>query len=341
MEVTAIRALGLFSGGLDGLLAAVTLVRQGIDVQLVWFRTGFGRRVYSAFVEQIVERGGISAGPVELPAPRMVDVAERYLDEVVTKPRHGYGSGMNPCLDCRVFMLREAQRVADGCGVDLLFTGDVVGQRTMDQRRESLARIDREAGVERRVLRPLCARLMEPTLPEQDGRVHRERLGRVNGRTRRVQLQWARRLGLTGFPTASGGCCRLADRAYARRLRDHLAHGRSVGPDPHALDLLDVGRHFRISWQVKLVLGRNEAEAGRLAADTGHGWTCQAHGVGPFALVVGEPGPADFEAIASIVARYTRGTTGEARQIEFRRGAEARRVDASPATEDQLRRWRL
>lgn len=327
-----IRALGLLSGGLDSLLAARILAGEGVTVRGLYLRTGFGRTTYEASVDRIVREHPDRA--------EVRDVSERYLKQVVLRPRHGYGSGMNPCLDCRAFMLGEADRLARERGIGLLFTGEVIGQRAFDQSRAALERTERQAGVSGRLLRPLCAGLMPPTELERSGVLDRRKAMRLHGRSRRAQLDLAGRLGITDFPTPSGGCCRLADRGFARRLRDHLAH-RS-GADPAEIALLRRGRHFRLDWQLKVILGRDRTESAWLAERAAGRATCQvASGKGSFALVDGHLTEPRIPDVGSLAARYSAESGRSRVAVILTRNGGRQCIEASPASAEQLERWRI
>jgi hypothetical protein len=330
-----VRALGLFSGGLDSQLAAALLEAQGVEVRRLHFVTGFGSRPRQEAVRRLGEEGGQAA-------PWLVDVVEDYFDTVVREPRHGYGAAMNPCLDCRIFMLRRAAQIAAGEGCGVLFTGEVLGQRSMDQSRSALFRGEREAGCEGRVLRPLCARLMPETEAERSGKVSRELLGTLHGSSRRGQSALAAKLGISGCPTPSGNCCRLAEPDFALRLRDLMSHREERRPDPLALELLGRGRHFRINWSLKAVVGRDEEESRWLAGRGSGRWTCQAaDGHGALVLLEGEPDEEGSAAAASLAARYSRGRSGERVQVALWRKGERRELVVAPAPEAALRRWRI
>jgi tRNA-specific 2-thiouridylase len=323
-----LRALGLISGGLDSRVAAAMLVRLGMRVETVHFKTGFGREAYESSI----------AGS----ADHVLDIAEEYFEKVLLKPRFGYGSAMNPCIDCRIFMLRRASTLARERNIDLLFTGEVVGQRSMGQSRAALERIEREAGVEGRLLRPLCAALMPPTAAERQGLVDRTALGRIHGSSRKRQFALARQLGLESYPTPAAGCCRLADRAFAGRLRDELAH-RSSGIFPQEeLALLERGRHFRLSWDLKVVLGRDLEESNWLAERTKGHWSMQvADGRGSFGILVGAGNDRSRRAAAGLLARYSRQRADRLVEVLLRLEGQEVRLEVPPATAEQVESWRI
>jgi len=211
---------------------------------------------------------------------------------------------MNPCIDCRILMLREAKALMEMIGGDFVVTGEVLGQRPMSQRRDTLNIIDREAGLKGHVLRPLSAKLLNETFPERRGLVKRAMLHNFSGRSRKPQMALARELGLTDYPAPAGGCL-LTEPNYSHRLRELLAHD----PDPSLKDLylLRVGRHFRLSGGCKVIVGRNEKENGLIAScEDGQGFLMWVEGVGsPVVLLTGS-GSEGFVAIAaSLCARYS------------------------------------
>ncbi len=323
------KALGLFGGGLDSLLACRWMKRQAVEIECVHFRTGFIKGA----------RGRLAA---RWPGVATIDVAGDYLREVVLDPKYGFGSGMNPCIDCRIFMLRRAERIARSRGIELLFTGEVVGQRAMDQSRHALETVEREAAVEGRVLRPLSAALLPATRAEREGRlVLTERL-RLHGRPRRAQLGLARELGLTELPTPSGRCCRLADPAFARRLRDLVSHSAASGPSDQQVELLDRGRHFRIAWNLKLIVGRTEEECRWLQQRAGESWWCQVSDRrGALGLLDGSPREGQFAIVAAVLARYSGHRSEEIVDVEICRGNRRRLLRCAAVRDADLARWRI
>ncbi len=316
------KALALLSGGLDGRLAARLVAEQGVETEAVHFETAFLR---SGRTEAARETPDLDVA--------VVDVAREHFEGVVVRPRHGYGTAMNPCIDCRVFMLRKAASLARERGADLVVTGEVLGQSRMSQRRESLERIEMESGLAGRLLRPLSAAHLPPTQAEADGRIDRSRLGDVRGRSRSAQLTLARRLGIHQWPAPGSGCCLLADLGFSRRLRDLLAHGGPSYPGAEALLRLRLGRHFRLSHGLKAVVARNDEESRRLAGLAAGLWTCRSDGGGALAVVEAEPDDAGLARAAALAARYGAGRDLARCGVVCRRGAEERRVEVGPEPE--------
>lgn len=342
-----LRAVGLISGGLDSTLAAALLKELGVEVLGLNFSTGFCKVDHRRAINDpredperlrnpALRAGAVVGFPVEV-----VDVAEAYL-EVVKNPRFGYGANVNPCIDCRIFMLHKARSVMEETGADLVFTGEVLGQRSMSQYRRALRLIEKQTGLEGRLLRPLSAHYLPPTIPEQEGRLDRARLLAVQGRSRKPQMDLARRLGVSDYQQPSGGCCYLADPNFARRFRDLVAHAASsIGPEDTTL--LKVGRHFRLAPEVKLITGRNEGENAFLARFTAGRWTfAPPDGAGSLGLCVGEPDASHRTLAAAIAARYSQHRDrGEVEILVSQDGATRQRLVVAPADDGTLARYRL
>src|SRR5512142_2057338 len=262
------KAIGLISGGLDSTLAVALVRRQGIEVKAVNFYTGL------CITETQRRKGGRADGTIPqnetLRAAADLEVDVEYVDisgkayfDMLVHPRWGYGANANPCVDCRVFM-RRAKELLDAEQADFVFTGEVLGQRPKSQRRDTLRIIERESGLEGRLLRPLSAKLLPPTVPEQEGLVDRARLLDIRGRSRKRQMELARELGVVDYPQPAGGCCYLTDEAFARKFFDvldaHEAAGGERAIDKDDVILLSTGRHLRLSPRAKLVVARTEIE---------------------------------------------------------------------------------
>lgn len=242
------KALGLLSGGLDSTLAVKMILERGIEVEAINFVTPFC----------LCRKGGCGAAEAakafHIPL-KMVRAGTDYL-RLVRKPRFGYGKNMNPCVDCRIFMLKKAKHYAKGIGAKFIFTGDVLGQRPMSQHRGALALIERESGLEGKILRPLSAKLLPITEAEEKGFVEKKVLGGISGRSRKQQIDMAKAFNIVNYPCSAGGCL-LTDREFAKKLRDLFQHQKRVTVKD--VELLKVGRHFR-SGDNKIVIGRNQSE---------------------------------------------------------------------------------
>lgn len=241
-----VKAVGLISGGLDSTLAAKVIKDLGVEVHGVYFAMPWGCCDKTMAIEA-AQRIGIRFIVLQLD--------ERYL-EIVRKPKFGYGSAMNPCVDCRIHMFSRAAQYMNHIGADFVFTGEVLGQRPMSQMRNSMRAIEKHTGLQGRLLRPLSAQFMEPTIPEQEGLIDREHLLNFSGRSRKPQLQLARDLDITEYNQPAGGCL-LTDKQFARRMRDTLDHGYRNFRETIALQW---GRHFRLSKDFKAIVGRDKDE---------------------------------------------------------------------------------
>ncbi len=244
-ENKTIRALGLCSGGLDSILSALVLREQGIVVHWIAFETPF---FSSTKAKKASERTGI---------PLMVrNITPLYM-EMMRSPSVKYGKNMNPCMDCHTLMFRLAGEIMTEQGFDFLFSGEVLGQRPMSQTRTSLRYVEKHSGYDGTIVRPLCAKNLPPTIPEQEGLVDRARLLDLSGRSRKPQLRLAEKFGVTDFPAPAGGCL-LTDKIFSRRLEDLFDH-QATYPEKD-LDLLRFGRHMRLDSKTKIVVGRTQQD---------------------------------------------------------------------------------
>jgi tRNA-uridine 2-sulfurtransferase len=240
-----VTAIALFSGGLDSSLAFKLIEEQGIQVWGITFETPFfgpDKAVAAA------KRIGLSL--------TVLNITEEHL-RMLHAPRYGYGKNLNPCIDCHALMLKIAGQRMQEMGADFLFTGEVLGQRPMSQGRQSLAIVAKRAGYKDRILRPLSARLLPETAPEREGKVDRSRLLGIQGRGRKQQMEMAVRYGIHSYPAPAGGCL-LTDPIFTKRLRDLF--DRHPDHTLRDIELLKVGRHFRLNETTKAVVGRNQAD---------------------------------------------------------------------------------
>jgi tRNA U34 2-thiouridine synthase MnmA/TrmU len=240
------KAVGLLSGGLDSTLAAQVIKDLGFDIHAIYFAMPWGC-CDKGHAQRAADRLGIKLIVLQLD--------ERYL-EIVRNPKYGYGTALNPCVDCRIHMFSRAAQYMKAIGAEFVFTGEVLGQRPMSQKQKSMRWIEESSGLKGRLLRPLSAHYMEPTEPEQQGIVNRARLLGLNGRSRKEQIRLAEAWGITEYPAPAGGCL-LTDQTFARRMKDTLTHGYRDFRETIALKW---GRHFRLSPEFKAVLGRDEEE---------------------------------------------------------------------------------
>ncbi len=315
------KAVALLSGGLDSTLAIIAMLRQGIDITAVTFLTHFGC--------DISDSSSCSRNPFPAAGRFGFEVKLSHLSDkfiaIVKNPRYGYGKNMNPCVDCRILMLREAGELMGMIGADFIITGEVLGQRPMSQKRHTLRMIDKEAGLKGCVLRPLSARLMDVTIPEEKGLVKRDMLYDFSGRSRKPQIALAREFGLTDYPAPAGGCL-LTEPNYAYRLKELLRHN----PDPsfRDLNLLRVGRHFRFSITCKAIVGRDEKENDVIEALSGaEDYLLRVEDVGsPVVLLSGEGSDGFITLAASLCARYSAAKHLSEVEVAVRKGGDALHV---------------
>ena len=338
------KAVALISGGLDSMLAARTILDQGVRVEGINFFTGFCVEGHTHAIRR--RANGRGANPrnnalwvAEQLGIRLhlIDVVEEY-KRIVLNPKHGYGANLNPCLDCKTFMVGRARAWMEEHGFDFIVTGEVIGQRPKSQRRETMPVVARESGADDRLLRPLCAKRLPPTRPEREGWVDRERLHDFTGRSRKPQMALAAAFGIEDYAQPAGGCCFLTDRQYSTKLADLWA---SRGKRDYELDdvmLLKVGRHLRPRPHFKLIVGREAGENNFLQGYCGqfvHLRTVSHPG--PLALVDGEPDDADLELAARLTARFSQGRGAERVEVEVGGGGRPpRRLRVAPIPPDAV-----
>ncbi|KAF0217138.1 MAG: thiamine biosynthesis protein ThiI-related adenine nucleotide alpha hydrolase superfamily [Geobacteraceae bacterium] len=299
------KALALLSGGLDSTLAVKVMLDQGIAVEALNFT--------SPFCTCTGKNAGCKSEAVrvaqEFNIPiKVMNKGVDYL-EVVRKPKHGRGKGMNPCIDCRIFLLRKAKEYMAESGADFVITGEVLGQRPMSQRRDTLRVIERESGLAGLLLRPLSAKHFEPTIPEKEGWVDREKLLAIQGRSRREQMELAEELDVKNYPCPAGGCL-LTELSFVSKVRDVFDHADAL--NLRDFRLLKVGRHFRTGPGTKVLIGRNEAENEVLesAVQPGEAALRWLEGSSPLGVVMGKMDDSLLESAAKIVLRYTKAEAG-------------------------------
>ena len=293
-------AIALFSGGLDSALAILLMLRQNIEVTALTFMTHFGC--------DLGDRSSCGSNPYPAAEKfgfdvKLMHLGQKFID-IVENPKHGRGAHMNVCVDCRILMLSEAKAFMEMTNADFIITGEVLGQRPFSQVRDKIHLTEREAGVRGKLLRPLSAKLLPPTEPELNGMVDREQLEAINGRSRKRQLELAREFGLEDYPSPAGGCL-LTDEGYSNRLRDLIAHTDRLSFDD--LNLLKVGRHFRLDSGTKVIVGRN-ADENQLIRGYSRDYhvMLEAPDVGsPITLLIGDASDDNLRRAAIITARYT------------------------------------
>ncbi len=308
--MTRVKAIGLLSGGLDSILATEMILKQGIDV------TAFNVR--SPFC--LCKKDGCAAvdAAKQLKVPlKMVAAGNDYL-RMLRNPKHGYGRNMNPCIDCRIFLFKRAKKYAKEIGAEIIFTGEVLDERPMSQHYPAMKLIEKEAGLEGKVLRPLSARLLPETDVEKKGLVDRSKLLDIQGRSRKPQFKLAEEFNIKDFPCPAGGCL-LTYEEYAKKIRDLFKYKKQVSMADIAL--LRIGRHFRIG-KNKFVVGRQEAENKLLVArKTKNEYYFELPDiVGPITILQGPKTKKAIETAAKLTAFYSDAKTGEVK-VNFGREA--------------------
>jgi len=248
---------------------------------------------------------------------KVFNVSEEYLN-VVKHPKHGYGSNMNPCIDCRIFMLKKAKAYMEMVSASFIVTGEVLGQRPMSQRRDAMRLIEKEAGLEGFILRPLSAKFLPVTIPEKEAWVDREKLLSIQGRSRKPQIRLADHFGIRDYPCPAGGCL-LTDPGFARRMKDLIQYDPNFSlNDVH---LLKIGRHFRFSPILKLVVGRNEEENQKIQTFSREGDILLKipHYPGPLSLLRGDVNERELERAAAIAAHYSKGKGSDKVEVIYKK----------------------
>ncbi len=341
------KAVALISGGLDSLLAAKVIQEQGIYVEGINFFTGFCVEGHTHAIRKkdtakpkrnnalwVAEQLGIKL--------HIIDIIEEY-KSVVINPKHGYGANLNPCLDCKVFMVKKAKQWMQENGFDFIITGEVIGQRPKSQRKWAMPVIAAESGAEDLLLRPLCAKNLGQTKPEAEGWVNREALYDFSGRSRNPQMTLAEQFGFSDYAQPAGGCCFLTDKSYSSKLTDLW---QAQGRKDYELDdimLLKVGRHLRPKPHFKMIIAREEGENrflnGYKKAFT-HMTTSSHHG--PLVLIDGELSEEDINLAAKITARYSQGRNDQQVTIHIKGPSFEKELNVKPfSTTEILKEWHV
>ncbi len=318
------KAIGLLSGGLDSRLAVKMLQEQGIEVIALNFVTPFCNCTSKNSCKTEARKASEEFG-IEL---RVIPLFEEFM-EAVKYPKYGHGSGMNPCLDCRVLMFKMAKEYMEEIGASFVVTGEVLGERPMSQRLDAIQTIERDSGLAGLIVRPLSAKLFEPTIPEQKGWIDRDKMLDISGRSRKPQIQLAKDLNLQDYPCPAGGCL-LTDKHFADKLRGLLA--KRENPDKNDVMLLKVGRHFEGPSGSQIVIGRNQAENDRIVqlckADD---WLLAASEcLGPTGVIRGPRiDDADRELAAKLIAGYGKGKDASLVGVTCRHSGDATEIIVS------------
>ncbi len=289
-------AIGMISGGLDSALATRIIKDLGIEVYGIHFVLPWGCSDEPRAVQ--------IADQLNVPL-RIVQLDEKFL-AILKNPRHGTGAAMNPCVDCRIYNLSQAKQYMLEIGADFIFTGEILGQRPMSQLRQSLGLVERRSGLQGRLLRPLCAKLLDPTIPEQEGKIDREKLFSFSGRSRSDLRKLAKHYGITNYIPTGGGCL-LTDKNFTKRLKDSFQYGYR---DLQEIIALKWGRHFRLSPNHKIIVGRDDAENQKIIKNAHLDdlvFVLSNDRPGPVAVLKGrDPSSETINIAASLVKRFSK-----------------------------------
>ena len=332
------KAIALVSGGLDSTLAARIIKDLAVDLIALNTRSPF------CLCNRKKEDGSCSHEAARVSGELGVQLITLNTSfeflEIVKKPKHGYGSHMNPCLDCRILLFKKAKEAMQKEGASFVITGEVLGQRPMSQRLAAMRLIEQEAGLEGLVVRPLSARALEPTIPEKQGWIDRAKLLAICGRGRKEQIALANELGINDYPCPSGGCL-LTDPGFSKRLKDLMQYGEVNLAD---IQLLKIGRHFRMSKITKLIVGRNESENNRLASlkEENDFFFQPLELAGPSAVLRAKSADnSTLELCSRIVARYCDGANGQTKIFCRQNPLQEYQFIVSPNTEEEAAAFRI
>ena len=324
------KALALLSGGLDSTLAVKLILEQGIDVEAMNFVSPFC----------LCGKSGCGAAGVaksfHVPL-KIVNVGQDYL-RIVRKPKHGYGRNMNPCIDCRIFMLKKAKKYAKETGASFIFTGEVLDERPMSQHFKAMKIIEEEAGLKDKILRPLSAKILPETYIEKQGLVDRQRLLDIQGRSRKKQIELARTFSITDYPCPAGGCL-LTYKEYADKVRDLFQHKKRVTLKD--ISMLKIGRHLRFE-ESKIIVGRNDSENKALTEmKSSVDYFFEVPGCGsPITVLQGEKTKEAVEKAAALTAYYS-DNKNEKVTVRFGKTSLTRTINVSRLTEEQVKNLRI
>lgn len=295
------KAIALFSGGLDSILAVKLMQEQNIEI------IGYNFRNFLSAEKSRNDEGVVTSGAKALNIPiKVIEADQSYLD-LLMNPEHGYGKNYNPCIDCKIHIFSLAKKVMEEEGASFVFTGDVLGERPMSQTKSPMALIEKQAGLKGLVVRPLCAKLLEPTLPEIEGIIDREKMLDISGRSRKPQYELVKKYNVTEFPSPAGGCL-LTEKSFSIRIKELL----TTNPDSSITDvrMLRYGRHFRLATGDKVIVGRHQHDNENLLklADKDNYIIMKADDIpGPIVILKRNVLPETIETASKITACYANG----------------------------------
>ena len=337
------QAVALISGGLDSMLAAKVILEQGIKVTGLNFFTGFCHSGHTSSIRnqkknKVIRNDALWVAEqlgIEL---EIVDIVEEYKD-IVINPKYGYGQHVNPCLDCKVFMVKKAYEWMLENEYDFLITGEVVGQRPKSQRKSVMPIVEKKSGADDLLLRPLCAQLLPETKPEREGWVDREQLHGFSGRGRKPQMALAETFHIQQFAQPAGGCCVLTDANYAKRLEDMWQYRGSKEYDFNDIVLLKAGRHIRPKDHFKMIVARDMSENQFLEGfKSDFTYLTIQEFAGPLTLLEGKLDSTDIELAAKIAARFSRGKEEELVKVKVCSQDNDYMVEVKPMAQDAIKK---
>jgi len=302
------KALALFSGGLDSVLAMKLIIDQGIEVIAINVNTGFGATTSrDEHMKFMCEQIGAKL--------EILDLRDEYLDEVLFDPKYGYGKNFNPCIDCHGFMFRYTADLLKKYDAAFMISGEVVGQRPMSQRKDAMIQVQKLSEHDDLIVRPLCAKLLAPTKPEREGWINREKLLDISGRSRSRQLQLAKEIGLKDFEPPAGGCL-LTEEKFSDRLRDFTKY---TTMDKNDIDTLKAGRHLRLPDGAKLIIGRDKDDNEKLKNTTSDKYLRARvlDASGPFCLFDKTATTSDKQLATNIIITYARTQKDKLYTVDF------------------------
>lgn len=299
----AVKAIGLISGGLDSVLAVALLQKQNVEIIGVQILNGFSNVNLDNYREFDAYKSSQELNFPLLP----IDVTKEYWD-ILLHPKHGYGKNVNPCIDCHAFMFKTAKKVMEDNNADFVFTGEVLGQRPMSQMLPTLNIIEKESGLVGKLLRPLSAQLLKPTDAENDGRIDRNLLKDFQGRNRTPQLNLAEEFGIENIANAGGTGCYLIDPYYAKKMKDVFKHIGKDNLSKTDVEILSIGRHFRLNENCKLIVSRDEAEYYKLLKFKKNNYYFEIlNYAGAIGIGIGNFDNDNLILASQIIARYSKG----------------------------------
>jgi tRNA-specific 2-thiouridylase len=323
-------ALAMISGGLDSILAAKLVKEQGIEVIGICFKSHFFNEKNAI---KMTKQIGI---PLEI-----VDFSDEHF-KMVKNPKHGHGKNMNPCIDCHAMMMRQCGELLEKFHADFIITGEVLNQRPMSQNRSALDIVKNESGIGRKILRPLCAKNLNPTEMEIEGLIDREALMDIKGRNRKVQMELAEKWGIVDYPSPAGGC-KLTEPNYSLRLRELVAHKEDISEKE--LELLKIGRHFRVSKDAKIISARTEEEGEllkQLLTKEDLIFLSKEY-TGSIVVIIGTATNEDIEFAAKVSGRYSKGKEEKIVTVNYMEYGNPiyKSIDVAPANEEEINNYIL